>query len=74
MKSLKSFLLSLAIVFILTFYFSCESSGGESSIPSSSSGCGSHNGNTLHLGPQGGCYYLNSSGNKVYVDRSECNC
>ena len=25
------------------------------------------------LGPRGGCYYLNSSGNKTYVDHSYCN-
>jgi hypothetical protein len=24
-------------------------------------------------GPRGGCYYLNSKGNKTYVDRSLCN-
>ncbi len=24
-------------------------------------------------GPRGGCYYISSSGNKVYVDRSLCN-
>lgn len=24
-------------------------------------------------GPEGGCYYNNDSGNKVYVDRSYCN-
>lgn len=24
-------------------------------------------------GPRGGCYYINASGNKVYVDRSYCN-
>lgn len=41
---------------------------------SSGSGCGTYNGHTLHLGPQGGCYYINSSGNKTYVDRSECQC
>ncbi|MBE7688426.1 hypothetical protein G1K66_08385 [Tenacibaculum finnmarkense] len=34
--------------------------------------CGTHNGKTLHTGPKGGCYYINSSGNKSYVDRSEC--
>ncbi|MGN6647372.1 MAG: hypothetical protein ACTHJT_12675 [Cytophaga sp.] len=28
----------------------------------------------LTLGPKGGCYYINSSGNKTYVDRSYCNC
>ncbi|WP_370398413.1 hypothetical protein [Tenacibaculum dicentrarchi] len=34
--------------------------------------CGTHNGKTLHTGPKGGCYYINSNGNKTYVDRSEC--
>ena len=29
---------------------------------------------TLTLGPNGGCYYVNNSGNKSYVDKSECNC
>jgi hypothetical protein len=37
--------------------------------------CGTHNGNQLWTGPKGGCYYINSNGNKTYVDRSECyNC
>lgn len=26
----------------------------------------------LHVGPRGGCYYVSDSGNKTYVDRSEC--
>lgn len=35
----------------------------------------SYNGRTLHVGPRGGCYYINSNGNKTYVDRSYCaNC
>lgn len=25
-----------------------------------------------HTGPRGGCYYINSSGNRSYVDRSYC--
>ena len=29
-------------------------------------------GRQLHVGPRGGCYYINSNGNKTYVDRSEC--
>ena len=33
-----------------------------------------YNGRRLYRGPQGGCYYINSNGNKTYVDRSECNC
>lgn len=36
--------------------------------------CGSHNGYELFKGPQGGCYYINSNGNKTYVDRNECDC
>lgn len=29
-------------------------------------------GRQLHVGSRGGCYYMNGSGNKTYVDRSEC--
>jgi len=36
--------------------------------------CGTHNGNTLYTGPEGGCYYYNSNGNKTYVEREECDC
>lgn len=32
----------------------------------------SSGGRQLHVGPRGGCYYINSNGNKTYVDRSEC--
>ncbi len=27
---------------------------------------------TYYRGPRGGCYYINSSGNKTYVDRGKC--
>jgi hypothetical protein len=40
----------------------------------SSGGCGTHNGRQLYKGSDGGCYYINSNGNKTYVDRSECHC
>lgn len=33
-----------------------------------------HNGKQLWTGPQGGCYYMNSNGNKTHANRSECNC
>ncbi|AZA76391.1 hypothetical protein EG347_02040 [Chryseobacterium sp. G0186] len=36
-----------------------------------SSGC-SYNGHTLQVGDKGGCYYTNSVGNKVYVDKGKC--
>ena len=28
---------------------------------------------TYYRGPRGGCYYINSNGNKTYVSRSLCN-
>jgi PKD repeat protein len=36
--------------------------------------CGVYNSNKLITGPKGGCYYINSNGNKTYVDRGLCNC
>lgn len=36
--------------------------------------CGIYNGKQLYRGPKGGCYYINSNGNKTYVDRSYCTC
>ena len=36
--------------------------------------CGTYNGKQLFKGSDGGCYYINSNGNKTYVDRSKCNC
>lgn len=43
-------------------------------IPEIDTDCGEYNGHTLHKGPQGGCYYYSSGGNKVYVDRDLCDC
>lgn len=59
----------LAFALMLTC-FSCGGDG-EDALPSIS--C-FHNGKALHVGPKGGCYYINSNGNKTYVDRSECRC
>jgi len=46
----------------------------NSSSGSGSSGCGTYNGKRLYKGSNGGCYYINSSGNKVYVATSYCKC
>ena len=46
----------------------------NSSSPGYETKCGTHNGRTLYKGPEGGCYYINSNGNKTYVDRKKCNC
>ena len=40
--------------------------------PTTSSGSCTYNGHSLHVGEEGGCYYINSSGNKSYVDRLYC--
>lgn len=59
----------------------CRRAGGSAApepltaIGSGSAGGGSRRsggGRQLHVGPRGGCYYINGSGNKTYVDRSEC--
>lgn len=63
--------LTLLLFISFSSLLSCESEGA---VFNSSSSCGTHNGNQLHKGPEGGCYYYNSNGNKTYVDRSECNC
>lgn len=51
-------------------------SSGVSSGKSSSKSSGKarySSARTYYRGPRGGCYYLSSSGGKVYVDRSYCN-
>ncbi|MDR7131645.1 hypothetical protein J2X69_004009 [Algoriphagus sp. 4150] len=65
---MKIKILGFALILML---FSCG--GGNDEDYSPNNRC-YHNGKSLHLGPQGGCYYINSNGNKTYVDRSECRC
>lgn len=63
---------SLAILMLISAAsFGCEPSSDSAPTSTGSQTC-YHNGHQLHVGPQGGCYYINSSGNKTYVDRSEC--
>lgn len=68
---MKKYTLILIFLCCLMNIASCDSSSDDSD---SDYECGTHNGSILYLGPQGGCYYYNSNGNKTYVDRSECNC
>ena len=58
----------LIIIIISASFFACKK---DDSSPSS---CGTHNGKQLYKGPEGGCYYINSNGNKTYVESSECTC
>lgn len=71
---MKNKLLAL-LVFSFFLFISCEQDSDTSDYETRTEWeCGTHNGNQLYTGPQGGCYYYNSNGNKTYVDRSECNC
>ncbi|WP_247235020.1 DNA/RNA non-specific endonuclease [Telluribacter sp. SYSU D00476] len=36
--------------------------------------CGSYNSKVTYLGSRGGCYYLGTSGDKVYVGQEYCSC
>ena len=60
---------------LLTFVLSLSMS---TSSCASDDDCGTKNVSgvqrNLIKGPEGGCYYVNSNGNKTYVDRSECQC
>lgn len=59
--------LILLILTLLTVLACGDRDGGRSSRSSSSSI------KYYKDGPKGGCYYINSNGNKTYVDRSYCN-
>jgi hypothetical protein len=64
----KIFLISAFTLFVGMGLNSCEVDGD----------CGtktvSGEVKSLNKGPEGGCYYINSNGNKSYVDRSDCSC
>ena len=40
--------------------------------PATPPSCGMYNGKPVYTGPRGGCYYINSNGNKTYVERNFC--
>ena len=73
--SIKRSISNILIIGILSsqilISFACEDTASNDS--SGLTGC-TYNGKSLYEGPQGGCYYINSNGNKTYVDRSECDC
>lgn len=80
MKKTKIIMSALLLGIFISFNNSCSKSEDDTttttedvdySVPDWK--CGTYNGNQLWTGPRGGCYYINSNGNKTYVDRSECN-
>ena len=72
MKNMKQFVLICSLLVAVSPLYRCSSDTVTPAVTLDN--CGFHNGTRLYLGPQGGCYYINSSGNKTYVDRSECKC
>ena len=79
----KTFSMKKIIISLLVFSFTISYSNifqpiKENSTISSLLDCGTIKvkGKTksLYKGPKGGCYYINDSGNKSYVDRNKCKC
>lgn len=68
---MKPILPTIAVAILCLCSFGCEPSTDDSPTSTGSQSC-YYNGHLLHVGPQGGCYYINSNGNQTYVDRSEC--
>ena len=65
----KTLLIILLFSIVSSALYSCEAEAGS---------CGTRTVSgvvrSLNKGPDGGCYYINSNGNKSYVDRSDCTC
>jgi hypothetical protein len=72
--SCKNYLFTCALLLLLSCTKTDSGSSSNASPNSSGTGCGTYNGHSLYKGPDGGCYYINSNGNKVYVDRNKCRC
>jgi hypothetical protein len=71
----KKFRFILALLLSLAMVNCSDSSASyDDDNTNYSRSCGTYNGHNLYKGPNGGCYYINSKGNKTYVDRKHCNC
>ncbi len=66
---------SILLSCILFSLSACSDKSPETGrTPLKASECGSYKGHQLYRGPNGGCYYYDSKGEKEYIDRSHCNC
>jgi len=62
----------LILALLLPVIISCEK---DASKPAEDVPCGDYKGNQTYKTEKGACYIFNSNGEKVYVDKSECdNC
>lgn len=58
--------------FFAVFLIAGLLAGCGMSPPTYSGSYGGYGGHTYITGPRGGCYFINSHGNKTYVDHSFC--
>ena len=65
---------NLARILLVVLFFSLTVSGCDKNNDFDDVACGDYNNNQLFKEPSERCYYINSNGNKVYVENSECNC
>jgi hypothetical protein len=66
----------LQILMCCLLFIACSKTDMDSNTKASGEKpCGTYkSGQKLFTGPEGGCYYYNSNGNKTYVERAACNC
>ena len=65
-----------ALLIVLCIMTNCSKKADSGTDPASGTqSCGIYkSGQQLYLGPEGGCYYKSSGGNKEYVERAACKC
>jgi len=68
--------IAIPLLLVLCIMTNCSKKSDSDTSPGSvNSSCGTYkSGQQLYLGPEGGCYYMSSGGNKEYVERSACKC
>lgn len=57
------------LLVLVSILLTVACSSGSDPKPQPSTPCTKH---ILYRGPQGGCYYINSNGNKTYVQGCSC--
>lgn len=70
---MKKVRLVMMTLMMSLFLFSCEKEV-NSTTNQTPTNCGWYNGKPTYKGSNGGCYYINSNGNKTYVDAQYCPC
>lgn len=67
--------LFIAWLIVACCQLSCSKTKDQPATTQTNTSCGTYkSGQQLYKGAEGGCYYINSSGNKTYVERSACTC